>query len=344
MNLLKKELPRNVVFTSGGYAVNKTINKNIKNYGFYHDKQTAIDIRNWLDKHNWQLPGTNIQENNTVYIIKITKGKIRVLGLGSTIEEAKQNKIIDMTNIYKQDCGYSISHEVNKKKISYRTYTTLREAISMRDWLQEHNWNQEEFIEEYNKRYPRLPDYIYERDNKYIIQRLYKGRSQTYGKYNTLEEAIQKRDWLQAHDWKVKVQQVITEHDGVWFVRKNSKINNKPVKKYYYSTENKEMAEEKAEDYKLNGYPEPFFVTNKYRYINHNRKMYYIIYKKKKVGYAYTLREAVIFRTIWEYYDKNKPPCGVYEYDGTFYRIHTNSWGTLVFEVDHTICIQSTPN
>lgn len=239
-----------------------------------------------------------------------------------------------MNNIYKQECGYSISREVNKKKISYMTYPTLEEAISMRDWLQKHNWNKEQFREEYNNRYPQLPEYIYKRGKRYLIRRTYKGRSQRYGEYNTLEEAIKKRDWLQEHDWKVKVQQVIMEHDGVWYVRKNSTITKKPFKKYYYKTENKQEAEETAEHYKLNGYPEPFFVTNMYRYINHNRNMYYIYYQKKKIGYAYTLHDAVIFRTIWEYYDKNKPPVGLYEYDGTYYRLHTNSYGTLVFEVD----------
>ena len=115
-------------------------------------------------------------------------------------------------------------------------------------------------------------------------------------------------------------------------MRRNTFINRKPYKKFYYKTESKDEAIKVFLDYKINGYPEPVYITDKYRYIHHEGRVYYVTKSPKKYGYTKTLEDAIILRTIIENKGWKKPVEGIYIYDGTMYKIKYNNYGTPVFE------------
>jgi hypothetical protein len=57
----------------------------------------------------------------------------------------------------------------------------------------------------------------------------------------------------------------------------------------------------------MNGYPDPVYITDKYRYIHQEGRVYYVTKSPKKYGYAKTLNDAVILRTIIENTGWKKP-------------------------------------
>lgn len=308
-----------------------------KYYGNYQDQITAMDIRDYLVKHDWVIPfnePTIIKSNKRYYIVDEMEGKLKVYSSATTLNDAEKelNNLDDMTNIYYTNNYYLINRVHDGKKDNYYTYKTKEEAKSMRDFLREHNWNRGEFEEEYNKRYPKLPEYIYRTGNRYFIKKRYAEGFQRYGVYNTIDEAVRHRDWLIANDWKVPVKRGIIEYNGYWYVRRNTLINRKPYKKFYYKTESKDEAIKVYLDYKMNGYPEPVYITDKYRYIHHDGQLYYVVKSPTKYGYTKTLEDAIILRTIIENTGWKKPVEGIYIYDGTMYKIKYNNYGTPVFE------------
>lgn len=308
-----------------------------KYYGNYPDKITAMDIRDYLVKHDWVIPfngPTIIKSNKHYYIVDEMEGKLKVYSSATTLNDAEKelSNIDDMTNIYYTNNYYLINRVHDGKKDNYYTYKTKEEAKSMRDFLREHNWNREKFEEEFNKRYPKLPKYIYRTGNRYFIKKRYLEGFQRYGVYNTIDEAVRHRDWLIANDWKVPVKRGIIEYNGYWYVRRNTLINRKPYKKFYFKTESKDEAIKVFLNYKMNGYPEPYYITDKYRYIHHDGQLYYVVKSPTKYGYTKTLEDAIILRTIIENNDWKKPDEGLYIYDGTMYKIQNNRYGTSVFE------------
>lgn len=310
---------------------------NHKYYGNYPNKKIAMDIRDYMVDHKWKIPfykPTIIKSNNTYYIVNNLEGKLKVFSSAKTLKDAetKLNNLDDMSNIYYSGGYYIINRYKDNKKYNYNTYKTKKEAQSMRDFLREHDWNKEEFEKEYAKRYPKLPKYIYRTGNRYFIKKRNLTGFQRYGVYNTIEEAVRHRDWLIANNWKVPITHGIMYENGYWYVRRNTLINKKPYKKFYYKTESKEEAIKVYLDYKINGYPTPYFVTDKYRYIHHTGNVYYIKKSPTKYGYTKTLDDAIILRTIIENNSWKKPVEGIYIYDGTMYKIKNNGYGTPVFE------------
>lgn len=313
--------------------------KNNIYYGIFKEKSIAKDIRDFLASQDWKIHFTEltiIHIHDKYYVVNQIKNRVKVYATAKTKQEAEKqlNEVDDMANIYKIKNSWAVHREVNKKRINYYTYQTLEEAKSMRDWLRKHDWNREEFEEEYSRRYPELPEYIYKTpDGRYMVRKNWKAGPQVYGRYNTLKKAISKRDYLIEHNWNVKIQRVIMEENGEWYVRQNTMINKKPYKKFYFKSESKEEVEQKYLQYKTEGLPQPFFITDKYRYIIHNRRMYYVRKHEIKYGYARTLKDAIILRTILENTGWKKPANGsIYIYEGTMYKIKYNNHGTPVFE------------
>lgn len=325
----------NIHSNKWGYSV---IKNNIY-YGIFKEKSIAKDIRDFLASHDWKIPFTEptiIRIHNNYYIVNQLKNRVKVYYTTESRDEAEKEltKLDDRENIYKIKNGWAVHREVNKKRINYYTYQTLEEAKSMRDWLRKHDWNREAFEKEYARRYPELPEHIYKTpDGRYMVRKNWKAGPQVYGRYNTLKKAISKRDYLIEHNWNVKVQRVIMEENGVWYVRRNTMINKKPYKKFYFKSESKEEVEQKYLQYKTEGFPKPFYITDKYRYIIHNRRMYYVRKHEIKYGYARTLKDAIILRTILENTGWKKPANGsIYIYDGTMYKIKYNMYNTPVLE------------
>ena len=281
-------------------------------------------MRDYLMLCEWQLPQHpdeyTIHINETEYKLRIQNQKIKVIHTD------------DMANIYKTSEGYSISRLVDKTRENYRTYRTIEEAKSMRKFLREHDWNQELFQEEYDKRYPQLPEYIYTRKGMYQVCRKWKGMTKSYGIYKTIEEAQRRVEYLKKHNWQTTKGLNLVNYEGTFHVYKNIPLGFcTPFRNYYYSTEKKEEAEKKLEQYKTEGFPKPYCITNKYRYIIRNRQLFYIFYHGKKRCYSHTLKDALIVRDILELTGWKELLEGGYVVDDVRYVVEYNPFGTPVF-------------
>jgi hypothetical protein len=309
---------------SGGYSIVKTIDKKVVSFGYFKDHDVAYDMRDYLISCDWQLPSHNkeytICINDTMYMLLVQKGKIKVISSE------------DLRNIYHAKNGYSISRVVDKKRYNYKTYKTLEEAKSMRAFLREHNWDTKLFEEEYDRRYPSLPEYIYNHNGGYQVRRKWKGITKSYGIYTTLPEAKNRVQYLEEHNWQTSGSLNIVNYDGIFHVYKSIPSGFcTPFRKYYYSTEDKEHANIMVERFKEEGFPQPYLVTNKYRYIIRNRQLFYVMHHGRKMCYSRKLRDALVARDILELLCWKELGEGVYCWDGVEYVVELNSFGTPVF-------------
>lgn len=307
-----------------GYNISKTINNKRVSFGYFKEHQVAYDMRDYLISCEWMLPTHNdeymIHINDKNYLIRVQNGKIKLVSSD------------DLQNIYKTKQGYSISRLVNKKRYNYKTYNTIEEAKSMRRFLREHNWDKELFMKEYSKRYPSLPEHIYYHNGKYQVKRKWKGMTKQYGQYFTLAEAVSRVKYLEEHDWESNQNISIVNYDGVFYIMKRINYHvSTPLRKFYYANESRDKAEEMLERFKNDGFPEPYLVTNKYRYIVRNRQVYYVMYHRRKLCYARSLSEALVARDICELLGWCVLDVGDYGFDGVVYRVVLNAWGTPVF-------------
>jgi hypothetical protein len=325
---------KHITRQSKGYVLNKRIKGNTCTYGYFTDHDVAYAMRDYLILCDWQLPRHNnpyiIHIKDKYYQIRIEKGNIKVLSYSTSKDDLQED---DMSNIYKTKTFYSISRVVGKQRENYLTYNTIEEAKSMRKYLREHDWNKEDFLKEYNRRYPSLPKYIYKENGKYIVRRRWKGVHKHYGAYLSLKEAISRVEYLEKHNWQSEVNLNIVNYDGVFYVYKNIiRGYATPFRAYYYKTEDKDDALSTLEQYKLEGFPEPYLVTNKYRYVIRNRNLFYVFFRGRKLCYARSMSEALVARDLCEWLGMVPLSEGVYVFDGQRYVVSLNSWGTPVFE------------
>lgn len=316
-----------------GYNITKTINKQVVSFGYFKDHMVAYAMREYLLLCEWQLPTHNdtyvIHIKGRYYKIRIENKKIKLIDHSETPQFEADD---DMQNIYKTRHGYSISRLVGKHRENYKTYKTLPEAQSMRDFLRKNNWNTELFHKEYNKRYPTLPEHIYKHNGRYVVRRFWKGMTKNYGTYNTLQEAEQRVQYLEKNSWQDTKQISIVNYGGVFYIMKN--INHgfaTPFRRFYYGSENRDDAEKMLEQYKTEGFPEPFITTNKYRYIIRNRNVYYVMYHRRKLCYTRLLCDAFVARDLCELFGMVPLVPGEYVVGDVVYNVVLNSWGTPIF-------------
>ena len=88
---------------NGKYVVYKTINKRIYNFGRYDTEKEAMDMVDFLKRHDWDLKYAHIRNPEMKYIEKVhgkylihrinnDTGKIEHYGTFSTLEEAQAER------------------------------------------------------------------------------------------------------------------------------------------------------------------------------------------------------------------------------------------------------------
>lgn len=115
---------------------------------------------------------------------------------------------------YKYIYPHHNGFQIKKDNVHYGWYPDIRTALFDRDRLVECNWDLEEFVWLPEKDNPyehmRLPPRELDRHRQYvypdingrfrIIKRI-NGKPKHFGNYETLEEALDKRDELIRNDW-----------------------------------------------------------------------------------------------------------------------------------------------
>lgn len=160
--------------------------------------------------------------NGQFFILKTKKGKKLLFGPFPNFKEAKQyrDKLIQIkwgstplqVNTQKSNSGYKyiyadhgkfrLSKLLNGKQTHFGIYDTLGEAVSMRDYYQQHNWDTT--LIQYTKPNNKDPSrkYITFHHGKYEITKLINGKQKYFGGFDTLREAMNVRDKLIANNWQ----------------------------------------------------------------------------------------------------------------------------------------------
>lgn len=213
---------------------------------------------------------------------------------------------------------------ITKNKTSYRldrqtkkgrrggSFKTLKEAIVARQYLIDHNWE-----------YPTGRE-IYKYDNTYYLFTYvsrFKIEFQSSNIYNTIEEARKRRDYLESINWNEPSTKYLWEYNQNWYVVKNSTYKDKPLRIFYYRTKNKTEATRFRDKCLQEGFPEPLFVTDSLRFIEHSLPELYLIRRVNTFyGTTHNLRDAMVLRDLLEWNDWNLK-VGTYIWHGEEYFI-----------------------
>ena len=159
----KLKLPLNITKVPTGYHVRRSINGKIITFASVKTLVDAIKRRDELIKLNWPKP---VKDNKTKYIV----------------QRKNPNKF-----------GIQKSFSDGVKWFGY--FHTLEEAIERRNELIKLNWP--EPIEHKNSKYITQN----KKSNKFVIQKIFSGKIKRFGTFETLEEAIERRDALIGSNW-----------------------------------------------------------------------------------------------------------------------------------------------
>jgi hypothetical protein len=116
------------------------------------------------------------------------------------------NDVPDTKYIHRKGNVYVIRKLINDKYGYFGQYKTISHAKKVRDWLMNHNWQWVIPDKEYYK-----SKYIRPMYGKYIIEKCINGKSESFGTFNNLEEAIIERDLLIKCNWDYDVLESLGE-------------------------------------------------------------------------------------------------------------------------------------
>lgn len=121
-------------------------------------------------------------------------------------------------NISRHKWGFQIEKKINGKYHYFGFGTTLIIALMKRDWCEANNWK---------KRYPVNYKYIFKRDNgKFQIVKRLDGKTETFGIFDTYEEAEEEVKKCKIVDWDLELLCELDERTcgTEWLPKKLQKI------------------------------------------------------------------------------------------------------------------------
>lgn len=300
--------------------------------GSFKTLEDAIAGRQYLIDHDWEYPvEREIYKYEDMYYVFNYMGRFLLEYKSSSIHEAKEflEKNIDTSYIQHKGNKYRIQKSIHDNNIWFGSYSSLDEAITFRDKLIQHNWNIEYFKELYKTSTTYRNRYIVKDKGQYSVLRTYEHHTRKYGRYDTIEEARRRRDYLERIGWKEDTERYLWYYNGNWYVVKNKPYAGRPLRAFYYRTCEKEEAIEFRNTCLERGFPAPLFVTDSLRYIEHPYPYLYTIRRDQEYfGSTHTLRGAMVLRDLLELHDWVLP-CGVYVHGGLEYCVELSLYGTF---------------
>ena len=152
----------------------------------YHSFYNTKPVKGMVVDH---IDGNKTNNNlNNLQFITIGENTRR----GKTHTERKLKLPLNITKV---PTGYHVRRSINGKIITFANVKTLVDAIKRRDELIKLNWP--EPIEHKNSKYITQN----KKSNKFVIQKIFSGKIKRFGTFETLEEAIERRDALIGSNW-----------------------------------------------------------------------------------------------------------------------------------------------
>jgi len=215
-----------ITFFSDKYEVNKVIDGQLYNFGYFDTLDDATKARDILLENNWddsKVPDSLYSWRfftryhplfNSWELFNIIDGDLISFGLYETVEIAKEvlNILIENdwnTSFIPLEClheysnirrfkrpdkyYYSVIRKVNDELLSYGSFEDYDEALKLRNELYMNNWILEEEEEE------RFNDFIYLKDGKYTV----KNNGLVYGEFDTIDDANEFMIECVKKNWKM---------------------------------------------------------------------------------------------------------------------------------------------
>lgn len=214
-------LPTFIIYVNGWYKVQKVKKKKLTCYGSFRRLEDAVKHKDYCITHDWSsdciIPFKNDKEDRYIQqlkgkfcIYKQVNGSRIYFGSFDTFEEAVNHRDYCENHGWSEECvvkkvdanperyiktnRYSFS--VVHKSFTYGNFKTMEEAIECRDYCEEHDWSKD-----------CLPDntmkHIRKRGNNYAIVKQIGEKHVYFGSFNSLQEAVNHRDYCVAENWDV---------------------------------------------------------------------------------------------------------------------------------------------
>lgn len=214
-------LPTFIIYVNGWYKVHKIKKKKLTCYGSFRRLEDAVKHKDYCIDHDWSsdciIPFKNDKEDRYIQqlkgkfcIYKQVNGSRIYFGSFDTFEEAVKHRDYCETHEWSKECVVKkvdanperyiktnkCSFSVVHKSFTYGNFKTMEEAIEYRDYCEEHDWSKD-----------CLPDntmkHIRKRGNNYAIVKQIGENHVYFGSFNSLQEAVNHRDYCVAENWDV---------------------------------------------------------------------------------------------------------------------------------------------
>ena len=174
-------LPCNIRMTSSGkYEISKYKEGKSYSFGSYTSLAEAVKWKNYFEERDWPV--------NERFL------------------HSTPRFIVEVDGKYKIEKAFGNPSKGERKRYSYGTFDTLKEAMEYRDKCIREDWNE-------SLRPVNLYKYIQKKKGKYVIIK----DDVCYGTFDNLEDAVYERDLLVKCDWSWDALESIDEttEDGI---------------------------------------------------------------------------------------------------------------------------------
>lgn len=223
------------------YYIYRTIDGKIIHYGSFKYLDEAIISRDKLIDNNWNMGDDSILTNLGIFeldglyhnIAKVGRNYLVFDWVGSKcifytllpnldLSVKVRNKLLDSDDINNDyeflenyvdtkyivklsNSFYRISKSINGKVCNFGHYDSLEEAINVRDELMKYNWDVSKVS--INKPVSRK-DYFYNKNihkfnDRFAVVKRIDGELKGFGIFDTVEDAIKHRDYLEKNNWNI---------------------------------------------------------------------------------------------------------------------------------------------
>ena len=183
---------RNLYRKNGEYKVIKTLNNKTHVFAIFKDIEKAIFYRDLFEDNNWNmiLKGITDINNSPIKTTNIIKSTINT-------EINNEPEIIEETTPevkpIKEEPSHSPEDNNSKEKLKTNKKIISDEPIKEEPLTTSNN---DESFEEFDDKY-----IYFDKKKGYKIIKNMDGKNESFGVYDTLDEAITARDYFREHNW-----------------------------------------------------------------------------------------------------------------------------------------------
>ena len=154
--------------SDGRFYIDRIFNDKKYNFGVFDTYEEALEKLDFLEEEGWPISREVVEK-----------------------ERVTDKLGLSLDNIEEIDGNFIIYKFINGEKVIFGEYDSIDEAKYIRNNLIDNAW---ESTESYTR--SKYGKYIIKDNNRFVVQRTYKGVYHSFGYFKTLDEAINRREEL----------------------------------------------------------------------------------------------------------------------------------------------------